>query len=262
MDYNPTFIKQDPLTGLTFYDFNGHVHADGVDIVGRSGEDADPPGFTPAAGVNWLPTDDTDSSNALAYISGQSTRVPVHAPTPAFEHYQLDLAARSPSSAVSDVDADDTWPAAIHLWSRRYSNATQEAKVSVIAGASAHTLLDGYDRSDFALMRSPATPTLLAPWEPWGGDYACTYQVVGKTVVMNALVSAVGATSGQWIAYNLPAPTNQEWSVYNCLAFSGFSQRTVRVDVRYDSTWHGVITYYDASLDIEWLALTFVYLID
>lgn len=31
-DYTPSFIKRDPVTGLTFYDFQGHIKATGVDL--------------------------------------------------------------------------------------------------------------------------------------------------------------------------------------------------------------------------------------
>lgn len=31
-DYSPTFLKRDPVTGLMFYDFEGHIGAVGVDL--------------------------------------------------------------------------------------------------------------------------------------------------------------------------------------------------------------------------------------
>lgn len=32
MKFSPSFIKRDPATGLTFYDFDGHIHAKGLDL--------------------------------------------------------------------------------------------------------------------------------------------------------------------------------------------------------------------------------------
>lgn len=31
-DFNPNFLARDPVTGLTFYDFDGHIHAKGLDL--------------------------------------------------------------------------------------------------------------------------------------------------------------------------------------------------------------------------------------
>jgi hypothetical protein len=30
--YSPTFLKRDPVTGLNYYDFDGHIHAAGLDL--------------------------------------------------------------------------------------------------------------------------------------------------------------------------------------------------------------------------------------
>jgi hypothetical protein len=121
MRYNPTFLKRDPATGLNFYDFDGHIHAKGLDF-GTGG------GQLPEQNIAWVRTVNALSNAGLIRTwsenQGQTERA------------TMDIQSRAANKSSG-----------IQLNSNDPSNGDS---VTVNAAGQARTVLDSAGNSGFA----------------------------------------------------------------------------------------------------------------
>lgn len=192
-DYSPTFMKKDPVTGLTFYDFEGHIRATGLDLnIGVTNNDNN-------ARIAWRAA---DTGGLLAHVYGYRYGNGIN--------FQAGASyGEAGFFAGMQVDQYTDRAAAIRLTAQANPNYQQSRYDVMLLDSTGYSTFT--KRPDNSAFIRPGFPTLSNGWIP-----VQTYgnQVAGQNFYFSPWQNLAGEDPGLGPAVYNVCTYNDGWRTY------------------------------------------------